>query len=390
MEKYHITDSIKYVGVEDLDLDLFESQYPVPDGVTYNSYVILDEKTAIMDTVDQRGSDQWLLNVEKALDGRDLDYLVVSHMEPDHGANIARLAQRYPKAALVGNAKTFPMIKQFFDLDLEGRTLLVKEGDTLSLGRHTLQFFMAPMVHWPEVMMSYEKTEKILFSADGFGTFGADSGLGEDWSEEAARYYLNIVGKYGVQVQAALKKAAGLDIRAICPLHGPVLKEDLGFYLEKYRIWSSYEAEQKGVMIACASIHGNTAKAADELAELLKSRGESQVEVVDLARTDVSLAVRKAFYYDRIVAAAATYDGGMFPAMESFLEHLRAKNYQKRTVGLVENGTWAPVAAKAMRTMFEGMKQILVVEPAVTIRSALDQDSRKALENLADVLTQKQ
>ena len=390
MEKYHITDSIKYVGVEDLDLDLFESQYPVPDGVTYNSYVILDEKTAIMDTVDQRGSDQWLLNVEKALDGRDLDYLVVSHMEPDHGANIARLAQRYPKAALVGNAKTFPMIKQFFDLDLEGRTLLVKEGDTLSLGRHTLQFFMAPMVHWPEVMMSYEKTEKILFSADGFGTFGADSGLGEDWSEEAARYYLNIVGKYGVQVQAALKKAAGLDIRAICPLHGPVLKEDLGFYLEKYRIWSSYEAEQKGVMIACASIHGNTAKAADELAELLKSREESQVEVVDLARTDVSLAVRKAFYYDRIVAAAATYDGGMFPAMESFLEHLRAKNYQKRTVGLVENGTWAPVAAKAMRTMFEGMKQILVVEPAVTIRSALDQDSRKALENLADVLTQKQ
>ncbi|MCI9048062.1 MAG: FprA family A-type flavoprotein [Hungatella sp.] len=390
MEKYHITDSIKYVGVEDLDLDLFESQYPVPDGVTYNSYVILDEKTAIMDTVDQRGSDQWLLNVEKALDGRDLDYLVVSHMEPDHGANIARLAQRYPKAALVGNAKTFPMIKQFFDLDLEGRTLLVKEGDTLSLGRHTLQFFMAPMVHWPEVMMSYEKTEKILFSADGFGTFGADSGLGEDWSEEAARYYLNIVGKYGVQVQAALKKAAGLDIRAICPLHGPVLKEDLGFYLEKYRIWSSYEAEQKGVMIACASIHGNTAKAAGELAELLKSRGESQVEVVDLARTDVSLAVRKAFYYDRIVAAAATYDGGMFPAMESFLEHLRAKNYQKRTVGLVENGTWAPVAAKAMRTMFEGMKQILVVEPAVTIRSALDQDSRKALENLADVLTQKQ
>lgn len=390
MEKYHITDSIKYVGVEDLDLDLFESQYPVPDGVTYNSYVILDEKTAIMDTVDQRGSDQWLLNVEKALDGRDLDYLVVSHMEPDHGANIARLAQRYPKAALVGNAKTFPMIKQFFDLDVEGRTLLVKEGDTLSLGRHTLQFFMAPMVHWPEVMMSYEKTEKILFSADGFGTFGADSGLGEDWSEEAARYYLNIVGKYGVQVQAVLKKAAGLDIRAICPLHGPVLKEDLGFYLEKYRIWSSYEAEQKGVMIACASIHGNTAKAADELADLLKSRGESQVEVVDLARTDVSLAVRKAFYYDRIVAAAATYDGGMFPAMESFLEHLRAKNYQKRTVGLVENGTWAPVAAKAMRTMFEGMKQILVVEPAVTIRSALDQDSRKALENLADVLTQKQ
>ena len=386
MDKYSVTDSIRYVGVKDLDLDLFESQYPVPDGVTYNSYVILDDKVAVMDTVDKRGSDQWFANVREALGGRSVDYLVVSHMEPDHGANIARLAKLYPEAVLVGNAKTFPMIKQFFDLDVEGRTLLVKEGDTLALGKHTLQFFMAPMVHWPEVMMSYEQTEKVLFSADGFGTFGADSGLGQEWSEEAARYYLNIVGKYGVQVQAVLKKAAGLDIRMICPLHGPVLKEDLGFYLEQYQIWSSYEPEERGVLIACASIHGNTASAAMELAQMLKDSGETQVEVVDLTRTDVSYAERKAFYYDRVVAASATYDGGLFPAMESFLEHLRAKNYQKRTVGLVENGTWAPLAAKTMRTMFEGMKQIRVVEPAVTIRSCLKEDSRKVMGELADKL----
>lgn len=388
MDKYSVTDSIRYVGVKDLDLDLFESQYPVPDGVTYNSYVILDDKVAVMDTVDKRGGDQWFANVREALGGRNVDYLVVSHMEPDHGANIARLAKLYPEAVLVGNAKTFPMIKQFFDLDVEGRTLLVKEGDTLALGKHTLQFFMAPMVHWPEVMMSYEQTEKVLFSADGFGTFGADSGLGQEWSEEAARYYLNIVGKYGVQVQAVLKKAAGLDIRIICPLHGPVLKEELGFYLEQYRIWSSYEPEERGVLIACASIHGNTARAAMELAQMLKDRGETKVEVVDLTRTDVSYAVRKAFYYDRVVAASATYDGGLFPAMESFLEHLRAKNYQKRTVGLVENGTWAPLAAKTMRTMFEGMKQIRVVEPAVTIRSCMSEDSRKVMGELADKLRQ--
>lgn len=388
MDKYSVTKDIKYVGVKDLDLDLFESQYPVPDGVTYNSYVILDDKVAVMDTVDGRGTKQWIANVEEALGGRKADYLVVSHMEPDHGANVARFAELHPEAVIVGNAKTFPMIKQFFDLDMEGRTLVVKEGDTLPLGHHTLQFFMAPMVHWPEVMVTYEQTEKILFSADGFGTFGADSGFEEEWTEEAARYYLNIVGKYGVQVQALLKKAAGLDIRMICPLHGPVLKENLGFYLEKYKTWSSYESEGRGVLIAYASIHGNTAKAAEELARMLKEKGESQVEVVDLARTDVSYAVRKAFYYDRIVAAAATYDGGLFPAMENFLHHLRAKNYQKRTVGLVENGTWAPLAAKAMRTMFEGMKQVDVAEPAVTIRSALDDGSRKSMEQLADRLVE--
>lgn len=386
MDKYSVADDVKYVGVKDADLDLFESQYPVPGGVTYNSYVILDEKTAVMDTVDGRAGERWLANVEEALGGRKADYLVVSHMEPDHGANVARFAKLHPETVIVGNAKTFPMIRQFFDMDVQGRSLAVGEGDELPLGRRALQFFMAPMVHWPEVMVTYEKAGKILFSADGFGTFGTDSGLGDEWTEEAARYYLNIVGKYGVQVQALLKKTADLDIRTICPLHGPVLKEDLGFYLDKYRIWSGYEAERHGVMIACASIHGNTAQAARELAGMLRDRGESQVEVVDLARTDVSFAVRKAFFYDRLVAASATYDGGLFPAMENFLHHLRAKNYQRRTVGLVENGTWAPVAAKAMRTMFEGMKQIRVEEPGVTIRSALDEGSRRALGQLADRL----
>lgn len=381
-----ITDDIKYVGVEDRSLDLFESQYPVPDGVTYNSYVILDEKTAVMDTVDARAANCWLDNVEKALAGRTPDYLVVSHMEPDHGANVAEFARRYPETVIVGNAKTFPMINQFFHQDLAGRTLAVKEGDSLSLGRRTLRFFMAPMVHWPEVMVTYEESGKILFSADAFGTFGVDSGLKEQWAEEAARYYLNIVGKYGVQVQALLKKAAGLDIQMICPLHGPVLKGDLGFYLEKYQTWSSYAPEAHGVLIACASIHGNTMAAAKELAVMLKDRGEEQVEVLDLARTDVSYAVRKAFYYDRVVLACATYDGGLFPCMESFLAHLKSKNYQKRTVALVENGTWAPGAAKAMRGMVEGMKEITIAEPVVTIRSAVDDEGREKMRGLAERL----
>ncbi len=383
-----ITDEILYVGAEDRDLDLFESQYPVPDGVTYNSYVILDEKTAVMDTVDNRAAAAWLDNVKEALGGRKPDYLVVSHMEPDHGANIARFSELYPQAVIVGNAKTFPMIRQFFHMNLENRMLTVKEGDTLSLGRHTLEFFMAPMVHWPEVMVTYEQTEKILFSADGFGTFGVNSGLGEEWTGEAARYYLNIVGKYGVQVQALLKKAAALDIQAICPLHGPVLKENLDFYIKKYNTWSSYEPEVHGVLVAAASIHGNTLAAAREMAEMLKRQGEEHVEVVDLARTDVSWAVRKAFFYDRLVLAAATYDGGVFPCMEVFLQHLKSKNYQKRKVALVENGTWAPLAAKAMKGMLESMKQITVVEPAVTIRSVLDDEGRKvmaqAVSRLAD------
>lgn len=390
MDNYSITEKIKYAGVSDTELDLFEAQYPVPDGVTYNSYVILDEKTAVMDTVDSRATDQWLDNVEKILAGRTVNYLIVSHMEPDHGANIARFVQLHPETVVVGNAKTFPMINQFFDLDLKDRTLMVKEGDTLQLGEHTLQFFMAPMVHWPEVMVTYEQSEKILFSADGFGTFGADSGLEEEWTEEAARYYLNIVGKYGVQVQALLKKASGLDIKIICPLHGPVLKENLGYYLGKYQIWSSYEPEEHGVMVACASIHGNTAAASAELAQMLRDRGEKYVEVVDLARTDVSVAVRKAFYYDRLVVAAATYDGGVFPCMESFLEHLKSKNYQKRIVAIMENGTWAPGAAKVMKGLLEGMKQVTVAEPVVTIRSALKDEQRAVMRQLADYLVQGQ
>lgn len=383
-----ITDNILYIGVQDKDLDIFESQYPVPNGVTYNSYIILDEKTAILDTVDKRATENWFSNVKEALGERTPDYLIISHMEPDHAANIARFAKAYPDTVIVGNAKTFPMIKQFFDINLDNKTLVVKEGDTLSLGRHTLKFFMAPMVHWPEVMVTYEETEKILFSADGFGTFGVNSGLKEQWTEEAARYYLNIVGKYGVQVQALLKKASTLDIQMICPLHGPVLKEDLSFYLEKYNTWSSYEPEEHGVLVAVASIHGNTKAAAEELADKLKELGETHVEVLDLSRTDVSYAVRKAFCYDRLVLAASTYDGGVFPCMEEFLLHLKAKNYQKRTVALVENGSWAPGAARVMRGILEPMKQITMVEPTVTIRSALNNDSRQVMRELADSLVQ--
>ncbi len=386
MEKNYISENIQYAGVADTNLDLFEGQYPVSEGVTYNSYVILDEKIAVMDTVDNRATKQWLANIEKILGGKSVDYLVVSHMEPDHAANIAHFIKLHPETVVVGNAKTFPMINQFFDLNLQDRTLMVKEGDTLSLGQHTLQFFMAPMVHWPEVMVTYEQSEKILFSADGFGTFGVDSGLEKEWTEEAARYYLNIVGKYGVQVHTLLKKASSLDIRIICPLHGPILKENLGYYLEKYQTWSSYEPEEHGVMIACASIHGNTAAACQELAKMLKDKGEAYIEVVDLARTDMSVAVRKAFYYDRIVVAAATYDGNVFPCMESFLEHLKSKNYQKRTVGIMENGTWAPAAAKAMKGLLEGMKQVTIAEPIVTIRSVLKDDQRETMRQLADNL----
>lgn len=366
-------------------MDLFESQYPIPDGVTYNSYVILDEKTAVLDTVDVRASEQWFANLEQALAGEPVDYLVISHMEPDHAANIERFAKMHPEAKLVGNAKTFGMIRQFFDFDLENRKIEVKEGDTLSLGKHVLQFFMAPMVHWPEVMVTYEQTEKILFSADGFGRFGMmDSG--EEWGEEAARYYLNIVGKYGVQVQALLKKAANLDIQIICPLHGPVLKENLEYYLKLYQIWSTYQPEQHGVLIAYASIHGNTAKAAKRLAGMLEEQGEKQVEVLDLSRADMSFAVRKAFYYDRMVVAAATYDGGVFPCMEEFLLHIRSKNYQKRTVGIVENGSWAPMAGKVMRGILESMKEVVVLEPTVTVKSALKDTDLAGMQALARAL----
>lgn len=387
MKDTYISDSVLYIGVTDKTLDLFESQYQVPNGVTYNSYVIMDDKIAVMDTVDGRATEQWFANLEQALAGEPADYLIVSHMEPDHAANIKRFAERFPEAKIVGNAKTFAMIEQFFDLDLTDRKVEVKEGSTLELGTHTLQFFMAPMVHWPEVMVTYEQQEKILFSADGFGRFGTMDSE-ENWEDEAARYYLNIVGKYGVQVQGLLKKASALDIAVICPLHGPILKDDLAFYLEKYQIWSTYQPEQKGVLVAYASVHGNTAHAAELLAQMLHQKGEEHVEVMDLARTDMSVAVRKAFFYDRMVVAAATYDGGLFPCMEEFLLHMKSKGFQKRTVGIMENGSWAPMAGKAMRAILETMKQITFAEPTVTIKSAVHEDTKQQMEALAEALVQ--
>lgn len=387
MKDTYISDSVLYIGVTDKTLDLFESQYQVPNGVTYNSYVIMDDKIAVMDTVDGRATEQWFANLEQALAGEPADYLIVSHMEPDHAANIKRFAERFPEAKIVGNAKTFAMIEQFFDLDLTDRKVEVKEGSTLELGTHTLQFFMAPMVHWPEVMVTYEQKEKILFSADGFGRFGTMDSE-ENWEDEAARYYLNIVGKYGVQVQGLLKKASALDIAVICPLHGPILKDNLAFYLEKYQIWSTYQPEQKGVLVAYASVHGNTAHAAELLAQMLRQKGEEHVEVMDLARTDMSVAVRKAFFYDRMVVAAATYDGGLFPCMEEFLLHMKSKGFQKRTVGIMENGSWAPMAGKAMRAILETMKQITLAEPTVTIKSAVHEDTKQQMEALAEALVQ--
>ncbi|MBP3462775.1 MAG: FprA family A-type flavoprotein [Tyzzerella sp.] len=385
MKDVTITDSILYVGVDDRTIDLFESQYVVPNGISYNSYLISDEKVALMDTVDSRATEEWLNNLDKALDGRSVDYLVVSHMEPDHAGNIKNLVDRYPDMKIVGNAKTFAMIPQFFEVDITERSVVVKEGDTLSLGKHTLQFFMAPMVHWPEVMVAYEQSEKILFSADGFGKFGALD-TDEAWTCEARRYYFNIVGKYGAQVQALLKKAATLDIQMICPLHGPILKEDLGYYIGKYDIWSKYEPEDEGVFIAFASIHGNTAKAAKKLAEMLEEKGAKRVAIADLARDDMAEAVEDAFRHDKLVVASSTYDGGLFPCMEDFLSHLKAKNFQKRTVALMENGSWAPMAAKKMREYLEGMKEITICEPVVTIKSAMKEDTLKVMEELAEKL----
>lgn len=380
-----ISDYIKYIGVDDKDIDLFESQYVVPNGVSYNSYVIIDEKIAIMDTVDARATEQWLSNLRETLDGRTPDYLIVSHMEPDHAANIQKVAELYPTMKIVGNAKTFPMMAQFFDLDVSERQIIVKEGDTLSLGTHNLTFVMAPMVHWPEVMVAYESTEKVLFSADGFGKFGALS-IEEDWACEARRYYFNIVGKYGAQVQALLKKAKALDIQTICPLHGPILKENLSYYIDKYRIWSSYEPEDKGILVACASIHGNTKKAALKLVEKLEAKGE-KVAFADLSRDDMAEAIEDAYRYDRLVVACSTYDGGMFPCMEDFLAHLKSKNYQKRTVGFMENGSWAPMAAKQMKAVFENMKDITILEPTVTIRSTLNSCSEAQMDELVFALT---
>ena len=385
MKDIKITDSILYIGVDDKTIDLFESQYVVPNGISYNSYVIMDEKVTVMDTVDARKTDEWLSNLEGVLAGKEVDYLVVSRMEPDHASNIQRLVEKYPNMKVVGNAKTFAMIPQFFDVDLSERSVVVKEGDTLCLGAHTLQFFMAPMVHWPEVMVAYEQSEKVLFSADGFGKFGALD-TDEAWTCEARRYYFNIVGKYGAQVQALLKKAATLDIQMICPLHGPVLKDDLGYYIGKYDVWSKYEPEDEGVFIAYASIHGNTAKAAKMLAKMLEEKGTKRVAIADLSRDDLAEAVEDAFRHDKLVLASSTYDGGLFPCMEDFLLHLKAKNYQKRTVGLMENGSWAPMAGKKMREILEGLKDITILDPVVTIKSTVKEDTLKVMEELADKL----
>lgn len=383
----NISDKIKYIGVDDTTIDLFESQYAVPEGVSYNSYVILDDKTAIMDTVDKRGMKDWENNLLNALDGRNADYVIVQHMEPDHAGSLARLIELFPEITVVGNAKTFVMINQFFENINIKNSLTVKEGDTLNLGSHILTFVMAPMVHWPEVMVTYESSEKVLFSADGFGKFGALS-LTEnaDWACEARRYYFNIVGKYGAPVQTLLKKASALDIKTICPLHGPVLSDNLGYYLDLYNTWSSYQPESKGVFIAYASIHGNTAYAAEQFAEMLRNKGVENVVITDLSRCDIAEAVEDAFRYDRMVLAAASYDAGVFPIMQDFLHHLQAKAFQNRTVGLIENGSWAPTAAKTMRNILETMKNITIVEPVVTIKSVLKETDIPALEQLADAI----
>ena len=384
MSMKKISEAILGVGVDDTTIDLFESQYVVPHGVSYNSYLILDEKVALMDTVDTRGVEQWEKNLLAALDGRKVDYLVVSHLEPDHAGSIGRLVELFPEVTLVGNAKTFQMLPQFFDelpVD-ENHKITVAEGESLSLGTHTLNFYMAPMVHWPEVMVTYESSEKILFSADGFGKFGAlDYEDPEGWACEARRYYFNIVGKYGAPVQALLKKAAGLDIQTICPLHGPVLNENLGYYIGLYDTWSSYQPEDKGVLVAYASIHGNTAHAAKTLKGKLEKKGV-QVNICDLTVTDLSYAVASAFYCGKLVLASSTYDGGLFPPMREFLEHLRTKGFRNRRVGLIEDGSWAPAAARLMRTKLEEMKDIHLYETVVSLRGALNQTSEAQMDAL--------
>ena len=383
-----ISNDIKYIGVDDKKIDLFESQYILPKGVSYNSYLIKDEKNVVMDTVDKRASGEWLENLEKNLNGGKLDYLVISHLEPDHAGNIGYLAKKYPEMKLIGNAKTFQMLVQFFSIEnLEERKIVVKEGDEINLGKHTLQFFMAPMVHWPEVMVTYEKTEKILFTADGFGKFGALD-TDEEWACEARRYYFNIVGKYGMQVQALLKKAATLDIKMICPLHGPILKENLGYYINKYDIWSSYKPEEEGVFIAYASMYGYTKQAVEKLVEILKEKGIEKISTTDLSRDDMAEAVEDAFKYDKMILAAPSYNAGVFPPMQEFLYHLQSKNYQNRKIGIIENGSWAPSAAKTMKEIISKMKNIEIYEPTVTIISKMNENNIAELEKLANNLTE--
>lgn len=379
-----ISDSIKYIGADDTTLDLFESQYKVPNGMAYNSYIILDEKVAVMDTIDKRKSEEWFNNLNATLNGRDVDYIVISHLEPDHAANIKALADKYPDAKLVLSAKAKAMLPQFFNIDnLDERCQVVAENDELSLGKHKLVFIMAPMVHWPEVMLEYETTEKVLFSADAFGKFGALC-TDEDWTCEARRYYFNIVGKYGAPVQTLLKKAAGLDIKTICPLHGPVLKDNLNYYIEKYLTWSSYEPEDDGILVACASIHGNTKAAALKMVDILKEKGYENVAFTDLTRDDMAEAVEDAFRYGRLIVAAASYDGGVFPPMEDFVNRLSHKAYQKRKVGIIENGSWAPTAARWLKTAFEGMKNITICPDIVTIKSTMNDNNIADMEKMAE------
>ncbi len=377
--------AIHYIGCDDTDLDLFENQYIVPEGMAYNSYLIEDEKIAVTDTVDARKSDEWRKNLQAALNGRQPDFLVVHHLEPDHSANISWVMDTFAGCRIVCSAKAAAFLPQFFGTDFAGRVDIVKEGDTLSLGVHTLQFIMAPMIHWPEVMVSYEQAEKVLFAADAFGKFGALCNETDDWACEARRYYFNIVGKYGNPVQTLLKKAAALDIQTICPLHGPVLKENLGYYIGLYQTWSAYQPETKGVFIAYASLHGNTAKAAEELAAMLEAKGE-KVAISDLSRADIAECVEDAFRYDRMVLCASSYDGGVMPLMRDFICHLADKTYQKRTVALVENGTWAPSAARTMRALLEPLKEVTILEQTVTIKTTLNDDSRAALKQLAAAL----
>ena len=380
-----ITNDIRYIGVNDHEVDLFEGQYVVPNGMSYNSYAILDEKVAIMDTVDQNFTEEWLNNIEKVLEGRLPDYLVVHHMEPDHSANIHKFLTEYPNAVVVSSAKAFTMMKQFFGTDYADRRIVVGEGDTLTLGKHTLTFVTAPMVHWPEVIVSYDSCDKVLFSADGFGKFGALD-VEEDWACEARRYYIGIVGKYGAQTQALLKKAAGLDIAIICPLHGPVLTENLGYYINLYDIWSSYKVESEGVLIAYTSVYGHTKAAVELLAKKLEEKGCPKVTVADLARDDMAEAVEDAFRYGKLVLATTTYNGDVFPFMKEFIHHLTERNYQNRTVAFMENGSWAPVAAKVMAKMLEGSKNLTIAQNNVKVFSALSDESRAQIEALAEEL----
>ena len=380
-----VTEDIRYIGVNDHDVDLFEGQYTVENGMSYNSYVILDEKVAVMDTVDAHFGVEWLQNLETELNGRRPDYLVVQHMEPDHSANIAVFMETYPEAQIVSSAKAFVMMQQFFGTDFPERKVVVGEGSTLKLGRHTLTFVTAPMVHWPEVIVTYDSTDKVLFSADGFGKFGALD-VEEDWADEARRYYIGIVGKYGAQVQALLKKAAALDIAIICPLHGPVLNENLGYYLDKYNTWSSYAVEDEGVVIAYTSVYGHTKEAVEELAEKLNQRGCPNVVVADLARCDMAEAVADAFRYSKLVLATTTYNATIFPHMQNFIDHLTARNYQGRTVGMIENGAWAPMAVKVMKKMLETSKNLTYTDTTVTVKCALNDASRAQSDALADEL----